>query len=398
LKKVKLAIVCTHPIQYYAPVFRVLAQSDAIEPRVFYTWSQTAEAAPFDPDFGMRFAWNIPLLDGYEYLFVKNTAQHPGPGRFFGVKTPTLSREIAAWSADAVLVFGWPMYAHLRLLVESKGKLPVLFRGDSTLLDPINPLRKFARHMLLRWVYSHVDVAVAVGQNSRDYFQWCGLSSDRIAFAPHSIDTQRFGDPTGDHDRRAARWRTELGIPDASPALLFAGKFTEKKDPLLLLEAFGKLKSSAHLVFVGSGQLEALLRERARERANVHFLPFQNQSEMPSVYRLADLFVLPSRGPGETWGLALNEAMASGRPVIAGSRAGGARDLIEVGSTGWVFDSGDAAALTDVLDVAVAMGRTRLLTMGETARKAVSSWSTPAAAKGIETATLRAISAFNSNS
>jgi glycosyltransferase involved in cell wall biosynthesis len=398
VNKVKLAIVCTHPIQYYAPVFRALAQSDVLEPRVFYTWSQTAQAAPFDPDFGMRFAWNIPLLEGYKYLFVENTAKHPWPGRFFGVKTPTLSREIAACGADAVLVFGWPMYAHLHLLLESKGKLPVLFRGDSTLLDPIKPLRKLARYILLRWVYSHVDMAIAVGQNSRDYFQWCGLPSERIAFAPHSVDTLRFGDPTGEHERKASQWRTELGIPDASPVLLFAGKFTEKKDPLSLLEAFAKLNSSAHLVLAGSGQLENSLRDRARERANVHFLPFQNQSEMPSVYRLADLFVLPSRGPGETWGLAMNEAMASGRPVIAGSRVGGARDLIEVGSTGWVFDSGNVAALVDVLDGAIALGREGLLKMGETARKSISNWSTAVAAKGIESATLRAISAFNANS
>jgi len=397
VKKVKLAIVCTHPIQYYAPVFRALAQSDAVEPRVFYTWSQTAQAAPFDPDFGMRFAWNIPLLEGYKYLFVENTAKHPWPGRFFGVRTPTLSREIVTWGADAVLVFGWPMYAHLRLLVESKGKLPVLFRGDSTLLDPIQPLRRLARQVLLRWIYSHVDMAIAVGQNNRDYFRWCGLSSESIAFAPHSIDTLRFGDATGEHDRKASQWRAELGIPDASPTLLFAGKFTEKKDPLSLLEAFTKLNASAHLIFAGSGQLEATLRESARERANVHFLPFQNQSEMPSVYRLADLFVLPSRGPGETWGLAMNEAMASGRPVIAGSRVGGARDLIEVGSTGWVFDSGNTAALIDVLDSAIALGREGLLKMGEAARKAISNWSSAAAAKGIERATLRAISVFNAN-
>jgi glycosyltransferase involved in cell wall biosynthesis len=357
VKKVKLAIVSTHPIQYYAPVFRALALSGSVEPRVFYTWSQTSEGATFDPDFGMRFAWDIPLLEGYNYLFVENTAKDPWPGRFFGVKTPTLSREITDWGAEAVLVFGWPMYAHLRLLVESKGKMPVLFRGDSTLLDPIKPLRRLARQLLLRWVYRHVDMAIAVGQNSRDYFRWCGLPSERIAFAPHSVDTLRFVDAAGEHARKASRWRTELGIPDACPALLFAGKFTEKKDPLSLLEAFMELNSSAHLVFVGSGELEGKLRDRARERPNVHFLPFQNQSEMPSVYRLADLFVLPSRGPGETWGLAMNEAMASGRPVIAGSRVGGARDLIEVGSTGWVFESANLAALIDVLHSALALGR-----------------------------------------
>lgn len=392
MKKLKLAIVSTHPIQYYAPVFRALALSNSITPRVFYTWSQTSEGATFDPDFGARFAWDIPLLDGYEHVFVKNTAKHPTSSRFFGIKTPDLSRAIGAWGADAALVFGWPLHSHLRFMMQSKGKLPILFRGDSTLLDPIKPLRKVARQLLLRWVYSHVDTAIAVGQNSRDYFSWCGLPPEHIAIAPHSVDTLRFEDPTGEHDQRALRWRRELGIPDDSAVLLFAGKFIGKKDPSLLLEAFLRLKSPSHLIFVGSGELEDKLREGARERPEVHFLPFQNQSEMPAIYRLADLFVLPSRGPGETWGLAMNEAMACGRPVVAGSRVGGARDLIQAGHTGWIFESGNRAELEGILRVALALGRDGLLSIGRVAQSSIAKWSTAEAAKGIESAVQRTVS------
>jgi glycosyltransferase involved in cell wall biosynthesis len=397
-RRIRLAIVCTHPIQYYAPVFRTLALSDAVLPRVYYTWSQAAEGAPFDPDFGARFAWNIPLLEGYEHQFVKNTAKNPAASRFFGVRTPDLSREIDRWGADAVLIFGWPLYSHLRALVDSKGKLPVLFRGDSTLLDSIKPLRKLARRLLLRWVYSHVDMAIAVGQNSVDYFRWCGLPSARIVIAPHSVDTLRFADQTGDRERKAMEWRAKLGIPGECPVLVFAGKFIEKKDPALLLEAFVKLRMSAHLIFVGSGELENKLRESAAEWQNVHFVPFQNQREMPYVYRLADIFVLPSRGPGETWGLAMNEAMASGRPVIAGSRVGGARDLIRVGETGWIFESGNLASLIDVLRGALALGRPGLLSMGQVAQTWIAQWSTVEAANGIEGATLRAVLDFRADS
>ena len=391
MKRVKLAIVCSHPIQYYAPVFRELALSDSVAPRVFYTWSQTAEGEVFDPDFRERFIWDIPLLEGYDHVFVENTAKDPKASAFFGVKTPDLRRMIDSWGADAVLVFGWGLYSHLRALVELKGKMPVLFRGDSTLLDPIPPLRRLARRLFLRWVYSHVDFAVAVGQNSHDYFRWCGLPSDRIVFAPHSVDTLRFSDPTGDHDRRAMKRRSELGIPERSIALEFAGKLTEKKDPLLLLDAFMKLESSAHLIFVGSGELQDRLQEAAGDRRDVHFLPFQNQSDMPSVYRIADLFVLPSRGPGETWGLAMNEAMASGRAVIASSRVGGGRDLIRPRETGWIFESGDVEALIGALRMACTLGRDGLLNMGKIAQKSIAKWSTAAAAKGIEVATLRAV-------
>jgi glycosyltransferase involved in cell wall biosynthesis len=397
-RRLRLAIVCTHPIQYYAPVFRTLARSDAVLPRVYYTWSQAAEGATFDPDFGARFAWNIPLLEGYEHQFVNNTAKNPAASRFFGVKTPDLSREIGAWGADAILIFGWPLYSHLCALVQSKGRLPVLFRGDSTLLDSIKPLRKLARRLLLRWVYSHVDVAIAVGKNSLDYFRWCGLPAERVVIAPHSVDTLRFGDETGEHDRKASEWRSNLGIPAECPVLLFAGKFTAKKDPLLLLEAFVKLELSARLIFVGSGEFEDRLRDATGDRQDVHFLPFQNQSEMPSVYRLADVFVLPSRGPGETWGLAMNEAMASGRPVIASSRVGGARDLVRAGETGWIFESGNLVSLIDVLRIAIALGRHRLLSLGQVAQNWIARWSTVEAANGIERATLRAVSDFRADS
>jgi glycosyltransferase involved in cell wall biosynthesis len=81
-------------------------------------------------------------------------------------------------------------------------------------------------------------------------------------------------------------------------------------------------------------------------------LPFQNQSRMPIVYRLGDVFVLPSLY-GETWGLAVNEALASNRPVLASNRVGCAADVITP-ECGFVFDPYDAMALTRALDEVVA--------------------------------------------
>jgi glycosyltransferase involved in cell wall biosynthesis len=383
MTRVKLAIISTHPIQYYAPVFRALAQSAGVTPRVFFTWSQTAEGAVFDPGFGTSFAWDIPLRDGYDHVFVPNVARDPGSSHFGGIRNPSLTGDITEWGADAVLIYGWNLHSHLRALRYFKGKIPVLFRGDSTLLDSSSPMRTLARRLFLRWAYSHVDVAVSVGQNNRDYYLWSGVRPERIAFAPHSVDTVRFRDLGSSHAARARAWREDLGIPADALVFAFAAKFLPKKDPVLLLDAFMSLKSSAHLIFVGNGELETTLRERARGLANVHFLPFQNQGDMPAVYRLGDVFVLPSRGPGETWGLALNEAMASGRPVIAGSRVGGARDLVQAGVTGWVFESGDGRDLARVLGGALALGRKGLERMGEDAQRMSAGWSTEAAAASI---------------
>jgi glycosyltransferase involved in cell wall biosynthesis len=389
MNRVRLAIVSTHPIQYYAPIFQLLARADGLSVKVFYTWSQAAAGSVEDAGFGRSITWDIPLLEGYEFEFVPNVARRPGTGHFWGLRNPGLIGAIEAWNADAMLVFGWNAASHLAALRYFKGRLPVFFRGDSTLLDRSSWWRGIARRAVLSWVYRHVDVAVAVGSNNRDYFGWCGLPPEQIAFAPHAIDAKRFADPDGTHQARAAQWRQELKIPAGARTLVYAGKLLPKKDPLLLLEAFVSCGAPGHLVFVGDGALEQQLYARAAGRTDIHFLPFQNQQAMPCVYRLGDLFVLPSRGPGETWGLALNEAMAAGRPLIAGSKVGGARDVVAEGVTGWMFESGNLSQLTAVVKHALTCDQATLDAMSRAAEQASARWSVEAAAASLETAVLQ---------
>jgi glycosyltransferase involved in cell wall biosynthesis len=386
MKKVRLAIISTHPIQYYAPIFQALTRSSILQPKVFFTWSQTASAAVADPGFGRVIAWDIPLLEGYESEFVPNIAARPGTEHFWGIRNPSLISAIEKWGADAVLVFGWNLASHLSALRHFKGRIPVFFRGDSTLLDPASVWKTMARRAFLGWVYRHIDVAIAVGSNNREYYRWCGVPAERIALAPHAVDTTRFSDPDGSHEQRATLWRRELGIAQDSRVILFAGKLLDKKDPLLLLEAYVECAVPGHLIFVGDGALASEIRARAKSVANVHFLPFQNQRVMPAVYRLCDVFVLPSRGPGETWGLALNEAMASGRPVIASSKVGGARDLVTAGVNGWSFEAGNRRQLSSALHAALTCDARMLGDMKLAARRESGRWSIEAAANGIEKA------------
>ena len=93
----RLAIITTHPIQYNAPFFKLLAERKTIEIKVFYTWSQSKESVKYDPGFGKNIEWDIPLLEGYNYSFVKNIASNPGSDHFNGIQNPTLLSEIKNW-------------------------------------------------------------------------------------------------------------------------------------------------------------------------------------------------------------------------------------------------------------------------------------------------------------
>jgi glycosyltransferase involved in cell wall biosynthesis len=123
---------------------------------------------------------------------------------------------------------------------------------------------------------------------------------------------------------------------------------------------------------VGNGKLETQLKRNSEQDENITFLPFQNQKRMPIVYRLADVFVLPSQGPGETWGLAVNEAMACGRPVLVSDRAGCAVDLVTDGVNGYIFKSNDMKDLIDKLRFLI---KSDLNKMGQKSRQMIQNWS-----------------------
>jgi glycosyltransferase involved in cell wall biosynthesis len=378
---VRLAILSTHPIQYYAPLFKQLTLSGRVSPRVFFSWEQTGAGAVHDPGFARLVKWDIPLLEGYESQFVPNVAARPGTSHFRGLRNPTLIPTLESWRPQALLVFGWNNESHLRVLRHFRGKVPIFFRGDSTLLGNRPNLRTLARRLTLRWIYRHIDVAIAVGSNNRDYFRWCGVPEERIAHAPHAVDTARFADPDGLYQSQADLQLRNLGIRSDERVLLFAGKFIVEKDCLLLLEAFLRAAAPGHLVMVGNGPFEKQLRARAAGRTDVHFLPFQNQQAMPMVYRLGDAYVLPSRS--ETWGLALNEAMACGRPVIASSKVGGARDLVTDRVNGWIFESGNFGQLIAVIREVLGSPAGKLREMGAAAWRDSARSSIEVAADGI---------------
>lgn len=340
----RLAVVTTHPIQYYAPLFRLLAKRGKISCKVFYTWER--EATVYDIDFGRIIEWDIPLLDGYEYEFVSN--QGILRRDFWGVKNPGLVKKIEAWNADAVFVIGWNYYSHFKVLRHFKNMIPVFFRGDSTLLDETPGIKTFARRIFLRWIYSHVNTAFYVGKHSKDYFMAHGLRYRQLVFTPHAIDNDRFEDTSGQYTQEAKTWRNELGIKETDIVLLFAGKFQAKKCPELLIKAFLLCNEPIlHIVLAGNGEQEEYLKQMSTNHPRIHFLPFQNQSRMPVLYRLGDIFCLPSQGPGETWGLAINEAMACGKAVIVSDRCGCAFDLVQNGKNGFIFKYNNIENLTD---------------------------------------------------
>ena len=100
----RLAIVTSHPIQYYAPWFKYL--SSLLDLHVFYMF-KSKEQGLKDNEFGVSFNWDIDLLEGYKYTFLKNVSKSPNVNKFNGCDIPSIKKEIKAGDFDSVLVLGW---------------------------------------------------------------------------------------------------------------------------------------------------------------------------------------------------------------------------------------------------------------------------------------------------
>ena len=325
----RLAILSTHPIQYNAPLYRLLAADTQTEVMVFF--SKATEATRFDQDFGKEVVWDIPLTTGYSSRTI------PSDRKSGALE---LIAQIETWKPDALLVYGWSPPGHLSIMRHFKEKVPVWFRGDSTIQSGRKDWKRTFRRIYLRWVYRHVDIAFYVGTLNKAYFLWAGLSEQQLRYAPQSVDNAFFAHHTPQREEQKKAIRSQLGL-EGEFVFLFAGKLEPLKQPTELATAFSRLPEQildeCHLVFVGSGVLEESLKSTFMEHKHIHFVGFQNQSQMPLWYQLADVLCLVSTT--ETWGLAINEAMASGTGILASNQVGCHPDLLQDNPTGAIVKS-----------------------------------------------------------
>jgi len=373
-KNLKLAFIITHPIQYYAPLYRQLSKRQDIAVRIFFTWHNGTNDA-MDYGFKKNISWDIPLADGYEHELVPNCSSHPGSHHFMGINNPSLIKSVMKWNPDAIHITGYAFLSNiLALRAFHKLKIPILFRGDSHLLDKEGVWKKVLKKKVLKYIFNLPSAFLYVGKNNYNYFKYYGVHDEKLFYCPHSIDVERFSTVSNLQEKQAAKLRNEIGIKNNYKVLLFAGKFEKKKQPIQLMRAFSEISpANTIMLMVGNGELEHEVKRMVAKFPELfRLLPFQNQSMMPVIYRLGDLFILPSAFR-ETWGLAVNEAMACSRPVLASDRVGCATDLIIPGKTGEIFKAYNWGSFKNKL-ISLLHNPNHLKEMGKNARDHISNY------------------------
>jgi len=375
---IRLAYLVSHPIQYQAPLLRRIAAEPDIDLTALFC-SDISTRAFHNEGFGRVLQWNVPLLDGYKHRFLPVWGSRE-PVTSWRPFTHGIGRALSEGRFEALWIHSYARLSNISaMLAARRRRIPVLLREEmSQSSAQRSALKQGLKRLGMTGLDRLVAAYLAIGSANREYYQAHGVAASRIFPMPYAVDNDRFR-ATADAARgeRAAR-KQELGIPGERPVAALSARLIEEKAPADLIAAWRlfteKLSPERRpfLLVIGDGPLRSSLEQMAIGLDTVRFLGFRNQQELPLLYAMADLLVLPSIR--EPWGLVVNEAMAAGCAILASDRVGAAKDLVREGVNGAVFPAGSVPALAQALERLFADSN-RLAEMGRQSRAIIEHWS-----------------------
>jgi glycosyltransferase involved in cell wall biosynthesis len=350
---IRIAIIASHPIQYFAPWFRSLAATPGIVLKVFFCSKLGAEPY-YDKQFGREVKWDIPLLEGYDWEVLEARKEIKSQ-TFWSMDNPKVGRALEMFQPDIVEVNGYAYRTMWRVVVWcNRNMVPVMIYSDSNRTPKRALWKRAAKGICVKQFYRHLDGALSSGDNNRMYHLHYGIPPARIFTGIQPIDCERLVASVGNAVATRREIRQRHGIPEDAFVVVYAGKLIPVKCPLHLLEAI--LRCAQHGLnvwglLVGEGEerqaVEAFIAKHKMD--NIVLAGFVNQSSIGKYYAASDVVTLMSRH--EPKGQTVPEAGAVGCPAILSDRIGciGPNDCARPGENALVYPWSDIDAFTNCI-------------------------------------------------
>lgn len=381
--KIKVAVLTPNPTPYRVPFFRYLAAMEEIDLEVFFL----TKGSPSRP-------WQVDI-DGFKHEFLTEYAiPIGGKDKARYRVNPGVFSRLRQGRFDAVAIAGYNHFTTQAAIAYcTVTRTPWCLMCESHVKKHRGRFKTFLKKWLLGPFLSRMGAAMVTGTLAARYVEGFGVPPEATFVVANTPDVEHWKAQADKLENRRDQIRRRLGAEDRR-IVLFVGRLMDVKGLPVLFDAYQKAKEHDNrlaLFIVGDGAKRADYQRRAREMGleDVNWLGFRSQEELPELYVAADVFVLPSLV--EPWGVVVNEAMASGLPVVLSDHVGASADLVHEGENGFVVPAGDAEALSQRILEAVADDNRRLA-MGKKSREIISGWDYHRSAQNFRDAVKTAIS------
>jgi len=374
MKKNKILWFLTHPIQYQTPLLRELTNHlDADLTAIFFDDSTNNEY--FDEDFGRVIKWDIPLLKGYKFRFLSLNKSNYKILKIYRMFIE-LRKLLTIENCDVVVIHGWNHYGMiLAAIIANNRAISVMIRCEAT--DHFynsKGIKKIIREKILSYLFKKIDIFLSIGTCNKNFYLNRSVPKNKIIQMPYCVDNDFFKSNANLINTSAIK--LDLNLHEGMPILLYVGKLTKRKNADKLIDAYKKLEEPRpYLLVVGTGELESLLKAEVFKYKlnNVRFLGFKNQKELPILYSIADIFLLPA--VRETWGLVVNEAMSAGCAIITTNEVGASYDLVRSGENGYSIMPNNIDELANAIQSCI--NNSSYIKMGKKSEEIIGRWGIP---------------------
>ena len=349
----RLAVVVSHPIQYYVPLYRALAREPSIELHILFA-SRFGLETTFDWEMNVDVAWATDLTAGYSHEFLPEADGIKQIG-FRDVDNPSVAGALARFKPDAAIIHGYAMMTMLRALAWCRlHSARAILASDSSAHGSPPGLRRTVKNMTLPWLLRQFSAALTMSDRAEQHLASLRYPRARMFRTPMMID-EGFWRAREQRPIRRARKRAELGLADDEFVVLSVAKLAPRKRMLDILAALSKLgvehsTRRVTLLVAGDGEQKEALKSFAAERGlSTRFLGFVNIDALPELYAAADALVHAAEA--EQYGMVVLEAAVMGLPLILSDETGaiGPTSIARPEANTLVFPRGDVAALAKAL-------------------------------------------------
>ena len=352
--KFHLGVVFTHPTQHHDPLWRKLNEHPDLSVSTFYLCD--ANQSGGDKHIGSTEPWDVDLLSGYDYEFLKTLGGKITSEIKRELFNPDLINRLNKKNFDAVFISSFYTYSYrLAVLLCKLRKIPIIMQNDATIITDscYERKRKIILSILYPWMYGLVDYWISSGDHNEIYLRHYGVEDEKIVRGCYPVDRTRFEQTIACGQDEIQSIRQEICWDENTILYGFAGKYIERKNPFEFIEAVVRAHQKDPRVkgiMLGGGELESKINEYlATLNGEVINVGFINQSKLPLYYAAIDVFVSTSKIDPHP--LVVSEAMSANCAVILSDRCGnwGYSDTVQHRHNGLVYPCGNIDALTEAI-------------------------------------------------